>query len=143
MPFQSIPGTDQRFALISFDDKGRERTDDPDGGVFSRTVHTHVAQTQPSHIFFFVHGWKGDFPAAIDQYNQWIGAMWKREAERVAMGPGFRPLFIGLHWPSQPWGEETIGAAASFSTSAGEAITAVLYAAGEHFGGGVAVRVLL
>lgn len=141
MPFHPIPGTDQRYALISFDEKGRERSDDPDGGVFSRAVHAHVVQTQPSHVFVFVHGWKGDVPAAVDQYNRWIGALWKSDAERTAMGASFRPLFVGLHWPSQPWGEETFGSGiASFATAGAEAIEAVLEAAVAHFGGDAAVR---
>src|SRR5689334_8298933 len=108
MPFQTIPGLDVRYALINFDKDGAERTDDPQGGRFSEALKTHVAQERPSHIFLFSHGWKGDVPSAIDQYNRWIGAMWKLDADRAAMGTDFRPLFIGLHWPSQPWGEEAI-----------------------------------
>jgi hypothetical protein len=34
-------------------------------------------------------------------------------AERVR--PGFRPLLIGLHWPSEPWGDEDITGAVSFA----------------------------
>ena len=54
----------------------------------------------------------GDVPAAIDQYNRWIHAFDTSAADRErAAGtfPGFRPLFIGLHWPSVPWGDEEIG----------------------------------
>jgi hypothetical protein len=141
MPFQTIPGTDVQYALINFDDRGRERTDDPGGGVFSRTVREHVARTSPTHIFLFSHGWKGDVPAAIDQYNRWIGALLRLSADRAALGDDFRPVFIGLHWPSQPWGEESIPAAVvSFAASAADAVKPVLEAAVEHFGGGPTVR---
>ena len=141
MPFQNIPSLDVRYALINFDDNGRERTDDPEGGVFSRKVQEQVRQTQPTDIFLFSHGWKGDVPSAIDQYNRWIGAMWKLTADRDAMGPQFRPLFIGLHWPSQPWGEESLGTgAAAFGTAGGAAVEPLLQAAVAHFGGGDAVR---
>ena len=52
-------------------------------------------------------------------------------------GPTSARMFIGLHWPSQPWGEETIGAAAAFGTAGAPAIAdALLEAAVEHFGGG-------
>ena len=37
------------------------------------------------------------------------------EADRARMRelrPGFRPLVVGLHWPSQPWGDESPGGAA-------------------------------
>jgi len=142
MPFQILPGTDQRYGLITFDNDGRERKDDPEGGVFSAALRAHITQTRPSHIFFFTHGWKGDVPSAIDQANRWIGAMWKRDAERAAMGAAFRPAFIALHWPSQPWGEEMIpAAAASFAAGdAGAAIAPLLEQAVAHFGGTAGVR---
>ena len=139
MPFQKIPELGIEYALIHFDDQGRERTDDPQGGVFSKTLIDKVRREKPSHIFMFSHGWKGDVPSAIEQYNRWIGAMWKLEADRKAMGPDFRPLFIGLHWPSLPWGEESLGAA-SFGTAGTPAIDALLAAAVEHFGGSDKVR---
>jgi len=139
MSFQKIPQLGIEYALIHFDDRGRERTDDPEGGVFSRALLEKARSEKPSHVFLFSHGWKGDIPSAIDQYNRWIGAMWRLEADRQALGPDFRPLFIGLHWPSQPWGEETISAQ-SFGT-AGAAIAGVLLEkAVEHFGGGSDVR---
>ena len=139
MPYQKIPDFGIEYALIHFDEQGRERTDDPEGGVFSRTLIDKARRERPSHVFMFSHGWKGDGPSAIEQYNRWIGAMWKLEADRKAMGPDFRPLFIGLHWPSLPWGEESLGAA-SFGTAGAQAIDALLAAAVEHFGGSDAVR---
>ena len=141
MPYQTIPGTDSQYALINFDGDGRERTDDPEGGTFSQAILERVRREQPSHVFLFSHGWKGDVPGAIDQYDRWIGAMLKLPADRAAMGASFRPFFIGLHWPSRPWGEESLGtAAASFATAATDAIEPILEAAVAHFGGGPAVR---
>jgi hypothetical protein len=137
MPFQSIPGIDVQYGLISFDKDGKERTDDPSGGVFSTKLLQTIDDQKPTDIFLFSHGWKGDFPSAVEQYDKWIGAMWKLQADRTAMGQSFKPFFIGLHWPSQPWGEEKF--AASFGV--GEAGTdPVLEAAVEHFGGGSEVR---
>jgi hypothetical protein len=139
MPFQTIPALGVEYALIHFDDRGRERADDPEGGVFSRALLDKARGDKPSHVFLFSHGWKGDIPSAIDQYNRWIGAMWKLEADRSAVGADFRPLFIGLHWPSQPWGEESF-AAQSFGTDGVPVVGALLDAAVEHFGGGDEVR---
>jgi hypothetical protein len=139
MSFQKIPQLGIEYALIHFDDRGRERSDDPEGGVFSRTLLEKARREKPSHVFLFSHGWKGDIPSAIDQYNRWIGAMWRLEADRQALGPDFRPLFIGLHWPSQPWGEETISAQ-SFGTAGAAIAGALLEKAVEHFGGGGDVR---
>ena len=118
MPFQQIPGLE--YGLISFDKDGKERTDDNDGihGVFSQTLLAKVKAEKPSDVFLFSHGWKGDMPSAIDQYNRWIGAMWKLEADRKRMGDSFNPMFIGLHWPSQPWGDESMGGAVSFASDA-------------------------
>ena len=132
MPFQTIPGTTGQYALINFDGAGQER---PEGGVlFSKALLEKAQQEQPTNIFFFSHGWKGDVPAAIDQYNRWIGAMLALKDDRERMGPQFKPMWIGLHWPSQPFGEEGSGAA-SFAPGESE-----LEAAVAHFGGTDAVR---
>jgi hypothetical protein len=140
MPFESIPALDVKYGLISFDKDGQERSDDPDGGIFTRRILERIGTDKPSHVFLFSHGWKGDEPAAIDQYNRWIGAMVKLDGDRTAMGRGFRPLFLGLHWPSEPWGEEQISAPASFGTAETPVIDTLLEAAIQHFGGSAAVR---
>src|SRR4051812_43740889 len=115
MPYRRIDGTDLTYALIGFDKDGRERMDDPEGGVFSRTLIEKVRAERPTNVFLFSHGWMADIDAAVYQYDRWLGAMWRLEADRAAMGPGFLPLFIGLHWPSRPWGNETLARAASFA----------------------------
>ena len=111
MPFKTIPGTDVTYALLAFDANGRERTDDPESvnGQMSTRVLQDAAANRPSHIFFFSHGWKGDVPGAIHQYDGWIKAMTDRTADAAAMGAGFKPLWIGLHWPSLPWGDDELG----------------------------------
>ena len=111
MPFRTIPDTSVTYALIAFDADGDERTDDPQGvgGKMSARILQDAATNPPSHVFFFSHGWKGDVPAAIDQYNRWIKAMTDLTADAAAMGPGFKPLWIGLHWPSLPWGDDELG----------------------------------
>jgi len=141
MPTQTIPQTNVQYSMIMFDEQGKERTNDPEGGTFSQSILKKVQDEKPTDIFLFSHGWKGDVPSAVDQYNRWIGAMWKQEADRAAMGADFKPLFIGLHWPSLPWGEETAAAApASFGTADAPNVNGLLEAAVEHFGGGAAVR---
>lgn len=120
MPYQTSKDTHTRYALIAFDEHGQERTDDPEGvaGKFSDRILADAAANPPSNVFFFSHGWKGDIPSAIEQYDAWIDAMVKLDADRNRMGPGFRPLWIGLHWPSLAWGEESFGGS-SFDTVAG------------------------
>jgi len=59
MPFEAIPGTTERYALLSFDTNGKERSDDPDdvGGSLSKELVARVGADQPSHVFLFSHGW--------------------------------------------------------------------------------------
>src|SRR5438128_11656859 len=122
MPLERVPNTPLTYYLISFDKKGRERTDDPDGGVLSRRMLTDLATQPATDVFFMTHGWKGDLAAARDQYNRWIPAMLAcpDDIARVrAIRPTFRPVLIGLHWPSLPFGDEEFGGgAASFDQDA-------------------------
>ncbi len=119
MPFQTIPPSPKLsapvdYALLCFDAEARERNDDPDGhhGLLSTRLLEMAAQPEITNIFLFSHGWKGDVPAAIEQYNDWLTALMTSHADLARAAqvfPGFRPLLIGLHWPSLPWGNEEIG----------------------------------
>jgi len=53
----------------------------------------------PSHVIFMSHGWNSDFADAIGQYRAFLNAFEKVESERP-LGGGFRPLFVGVTWPS-------------------------------------------
>ncbi|MBX3347989.1 MAG: hypothetical protein KF747_04520 [Nitrospira sp.] len=124
MPWRKIPNTETRYALICFDENGAEGSDDRDapGGRFSDKIIDDVRAHPPTDIFLFSHGWKGDVKAAVDQYDRWIGAFVNRQADRARMEarrPGFAPLYMGLHWPSLPFGDEEIGAGANFAAQPG------------------------
>src|SRR5262245_31631327 len=112
MGFEVIPGTSITYGLISFDEEGRERLDG--SSLMSARLLEQAASSPVTHIFFFCHGWKGDIPAARDQYHRWIGAFMSSPDRRraAAMTPGFSPMLIGLHWPSQPWGDEELAGGA-------------------------------
>lgn len=112
MGLETIPGTDVPYALIAFDQEGRERLD---GSTLLSTALLEKAAKEPiTNVFLFCHGWKGDVPAARDQYNRWIGALMASSDRQRASSrfPKFAPLLIGLHWPSQPWGDEELGGGA-------------------------------
>ena len=114
MTIETIPNTDTSYYLLAFDKHGVERADDPDalaGKLLSDRVKQELRDQPITDVFLISHGWKGDIPAAKDQYNRWIGAMLECEADRERVRevrPGFKPLLIGLHWPSLPWGDEQL-----------------------------------
>jgi len=130
MPVRSIAGTDLGYALVIFDEKGEERPE-PDGTFLSETLAQRVADRgRPvTDVFFTAHGWQGDVPAAIAQFDRWIAAMAGQQADRAAAEKrpgGFAPLIIGLHWPSRPFGDEKppTGAPAVLSAGAAEGAAA-------------------
>lgn len=122
MTIETIPASDIQYYLVSFDKDGNERREDPDApnGRLSDVVK-QVLETQPvTDVFFMSHGWKGDVPAAKEQYDKWAGAMLLCEQDPKRMRelrPEFKPLLIGLHWPSLPWGDEELTAEAAFGPS--------------------------
>src|SRR5438128_2090703 len=109
MPIRTVAGTTTQYYLISFDANGVERSE-TDGSMLSDTVERLVSDRAQgiTDVFFASHGWKGDVPAAIDQYDRWVGEMARSpdHAAAAAKRPGFRALVIGLHWPSLPFGDE-------------------------------------
>ncbi|SFG11700.1 hypothetical protein SAMN05518801_107214 [Novosphingobium sp. CF614] len=99
------------YYLIAFDKDGNERQDDPDGLMSARLIDALGSGTY-TDVFLASHGWKGDVPAAIDQYDRWFGALLALGddlAAAKARRAGFKPLLIGLHWPSLPFGDEEFG----------------------------------
>jgi len=91
MPIRSIPNWTEKYYLLVFDKHGREVEE---GGALlsGRIGADHPDATD---IFVFMHGWKGDIPAAIDQYDRWISAMSQLPSDRALMEGkrpnGFRP----------------------------------------------------
>lgn len=112
MPIRQIAGSDIDYFLVLFDEAGRERAE-PDGSLLSGAICQRLADPDApvTDVFVCSHGWQGDVPAAIAQYDNWIRTMGACAADLAAMQashPGFNPLVIGLHWPSLPWGVETV-----------------------------------
>ena len=85
MPRRKITKSGTCYALVCFDEEGVERIDDRDapGGRFSERVIEEVRAHPPTDIFMFSHGWKGDVMAAVGQYDDWIGALVKQQADRA------------------------------------------------------------
>lgn len=134
MGYHTIQSTDIHYGLIAFDGDGIERPEA--AGKFSQKLIDDISSQQITNVFFFSHGWKGDVPAAIDQYDRWIGALMKSPDVQSApqVFPAFRPLFVGLHWPSLPWGKEEARSDGSFAASAGPGPQQLLAEYLERFG---------
>ena len=117
MGFETISGTSLQYGLISFDVDGNE-VPEPNGLMSQRLIDKARADNV-TNVFFFCHGWKGDVPAAKEQYALWIKAFADSAdaAKAAANFPNFLPLYIGLHWPSLPFGDEEVSAS-SFEASA-------------------------
>src|SRR5262245_11722198 len=106
MSFETIAGTGVEYGLISYDADGNERPEQ--AGMMSQALIKKAQTDSVTNVFFFCHGWRGDIPAAKDQYRKWITAFVTSQDRQKATEffPNFRPLFIGLHWPSEPFGDE-------------------------------------
>ncbi len=114
MPVVKVPEASLSYYLIAFDKDGKERSES-DGFLCQQILDVLVSEPI-TDVFLISHGWLGDVPAAKRQYNEWIRAMVDSEdAQKVkASHPDFKPLMIGLHWPSKPYGNEDLNASFSF-----------------------------
>jgi hypothetical protein len=112
MPIRHIPQTDPplEYYLIAYDEQGRERREQDNSLLSERFLQ--VVRDQPiTDVFMMSHGWRGDVPAALAQYDAWSKNLMGCAADIQAMAqrrPGFKPVLVGLHWPSEPWGDESI-----------------------------------
>ncbi len=112
MPLRHIDGANLDYYLVLFDSDGTERREQ-DGSLLSQKLAGAVGDGI-TDVFFCSHGWMGDVPAAIRQYDSWISAMAAQPDDRGRarlLDPGFKALIVGVHWPSRPWGNEDANAA--------------------------------
>ncbi len=112
MPIRTIPNSNPplQYYLIAYDEQGRERRE-TDNSLLSEKVLKIISDQPVTDVFMMSHGWMGDVPAAVSQYDAWTSSVMKNDADVQAMKqrrPNFKPIFVGLHWPSLPWGNESI-----------------------------------
>lgn len=108
MSTHTVPDTSVEYHLVRYDEEGAEVIDS-DGTSASGAV-LEAAATGVTDVFVLSHGWKGDVPRAVQQYDAWIGAMARQQSDRErmrAIEPDYKSLLVGLHWPSLPWGDES------------------------------------
>src|SRR5579863_5444606 len=113
MPLRHVSQADADYYLVLFDADGNERREEADGSLLSQRL-SEVIQDGVTDVFFSSHGWKGDIPAAIRQYDSWVATMTAQARDRElahARHPDFKAMAVCVHWPSLPWGVEDAGAA--------------------------------
>lgn len=124
MAIRRIPDRpDLEYHLIHFDKHGQEL---PEGGGVLGSEALRDAVTAPganiTDVFMISHGWNGDVAGAMEQYDAWVSVM--SDAQPSDIGRPFRPLIVGVHWPSKAWGDDTIVAASEDGLLGGEAVPA-------------------
>ncbi|MEO8409426.1 MAG: hypothetical protein ABI478_02560, partial [Propionivibrio sp.] len=91
----TVDGDACPYYIIPFDKDGRcegPRTRD----------HLLDAAAAYSDIFLFSHGWNNDWKAATERYESFIAGFQKlRHDHGLDMPVGYRPLLVGIFWPSQ------------------------------------------
>jgi hypothetical protein len=110
VPVRELADNGVKYYLVAFDEHGHERRE-RDGNIMSETLMRRVAEAPVTDVLLMSHGWLGDVPAAIAQYDKWVETMVALQPDRDAARhkrAGFNPVIVGLHWPSLPWGDEMI-----------------------------------
>ncbi|MEH2365497.1 hypothetical protein [Nostoc sp.] len=118
MPIEPVPGTSLQYYLVSFDAVGNE-CDEPQGKM-SQKILDNLSYEPITDVFIFSHGWMSDVPGARQQYSKWIHTMYKNIDDITQikeLRAGFRPLLIGVYWPSLPWGNEELSSSISFDSA--------------------------
>lgn len=61
-----------------------------------------------SDVFLFSHGWNNDWPTATQRYRDFFAAFRKVREQHGGTPEGYRPLLVGVFWPSTAlvFGEE-------------------------------------
>jgi hypothetical protein len=109
-------GTAVPFYVIPFYKQGRCE------GPETRRHLVNAAKTGAvSNIFLFSHGWNNDWTVAIRRYEHFLaGYMNMRRVHQLPAPPGYKPLLVGVFWPSTAlvFGEREEGPAIAAPDSA-------------------------
>lgn len=109
MSIEHSPVRDIPYYFVAFDESGKERMGID--GLASTDLAEAVGRDEPTDIFLLSHGWDAAPRDALNQYGLWVDAMAARDVDRARLRDGeggFRPLIVGLHWPSKPWADEDL-----------------------------------
>ncbi|MFV0278988.1 MAG: hypothetical protein ACK5HY_17665 [Parahaliea sp.] len=105
-PYRTIEiaeGTRAPLYIIPFDKKGRCKAPRTRNRLIDSLEHE-----QYSHVFLFSHGWNNDWDAASGRYFDFASGFTKLRRElNLAVSDHYKPLLVGIFWPStwlvSPW----------------------------------------
>ncbi|NCA71667.1 MAG: hypothetical protein EOM91_16615 [Sphingobacteriia bacterium] len=124
MSIERVPNSELTYYLTSFDRDGNETPDDDSStALLSDRIVQDLAAGDITDVIMLCHGWKGDVPSAKRQYGAWLAAAEQCQADLERLRgarPGFKPLLIGMHWPSLPFGNEDPDAVAQAFSASGQ-----------------------
>ena len=96
-PFKTIAlanDTDLPYYVIPFDKRGT-----CEGPESRQHLIDHAGEY--SDIFLFSHGWNNDWKTATDRYESFYeGYIAMRKSLDIAVRENYRPLMVGIFWPS-------------------------------------------
>ena len=82
--------------MIPFDKQGR-----CEGPATRQALCDDLARGPSTHVYLFCHGWNTTWKAASEDYAAFFGAFRAlREKHRLALPGPYRPLLLGVTWPS-------------------------------------------
>ena len=130
------------YYFVAYDETGNERSDVTGGSVSAR-VEAAIREGTATDVILFSHGWLNDAVSAKASYAKWIESMRSVPDDLTAMRQarsGFEPLLVGLHWPSQPWGDEQLNDNPSFAIDEAGPADRLVNSFASRLGGGAGVR---
>jgi len=92
---EAVEGVPFPYYIIPFDE---------DGVCVGPLTLAHLLENCSgySDIFVFSHGWNNDWSTATKRYEDFIeGFQQQRKSLKLKMPEGYRPLLVGIFWPSQ------------------------------------------
>ena len=89
-------GKDVPYYIMPYDKKGKVRAPET-----LRHLEKALETGDYSDVYVFSHGWNNDWTVATERYQRFIeGFVAARKARGTAVDPEYRPLLIGIFWPS-------------------------------------------
>ena len=90
-----ISGVRMPTWIIRFDEQGTCESPGSQAALLAKLGQ----DPKPTDVIFMSHGWNSDFSDAIGQYQAFIKAF-EKVADDHKPTRNFRPLFVGISWPS-------------------------------------------